>query len=191
MKTEYLLLVPVFFPMLCGAAAAAFRLGRRRRALNVFTVAVTALTLAAVVAVKLLGGSLTLIRISPAVELTLAADGTAGFFSLLGASAWLLASVYACRYMTHEEAPGRFFSLWLVCLGAVLGADLAGNAVSLYLFYELVTLSSFPLVLHDGTPEAVNAGMKYLFYSVAGAFLALFGIAALFAAGGGGAFAPG
>ena len=63
----------------------------------------------------------------------------------------------------------------------LIGLDFSGNLITLYVFYELMTLTSLPLVLHERTREASMAGLKYLFYSVAGAFLALFGI--LFLAG--------
>ena len=52
----------------------------------------------------------------------------------------------------------------------------AGNLITMYLFYELITLVSMPLVLHNGTREAVRAGRKYLFYSLCGAYMALFGL---------------
>ena len=58
----------------------------------------------------------------------------------------------------------------------MIGLDFSSNLVTMYVFYELMTLTSLPLVLHERTKEAVMAGLKYLFYSVAGAFLALFGI---------------
>ena len=54
-----------------------------------------------------------------------------------------------------------------------MGMDLSANLITMYLFFEMITLLSMPLVLHDRTPAAVRAALKYLFYSIAGAFLAL------------------
>ena len=76
-------------------------------------------------------------------------------------------------------------------MGVLIGLDHAGNLITLYLFFELMTLSSLPLVLHTLTHDAVMAGLKYLFYSVAGAFLALFGIFYLYAHGAGLPFCEG
>lgn len=55
-------------------------------------------------------------------------------------------------------------------LAVLLALDYAGSLITFYIFYELVTLASFLLVVHSKTHEAVMAGLKYLFYSVAGAF---------------------
>ena len=62
---------------------------------------------------------------------------------------------------------------------AVLGAALAADLVTLYLFYELTTLLSFPLVLHTQRPKALLGAVKYLYYSVCGGFIALFGVVLL------------
>ncbi len=73
----------------------------------------------------------------------------------------------------------------------LIGLDFSANLVTMYVFYELMTLTSLPLVLHELTKDAVMAGLKYLFYSVAGAFLALFGILFLASISGTLAFTPG
>ena len=85
----------------------------------------------------------------------------------------------------------RYFGFYLIVMGVLIGLDHAGNLITLYLFFELMTLSSLPLVLHTLTHDAVMAGLKYLFYSVAGAFLALFGIFYLYAHGAGLPFCEG
>ena len=69
-------------------------------------------------------------------------------------------------------------------LGVLTALDFSANLVTFYVCYEMMTLTSLPLVLHEMTKEAVMAGLKYLFYSVAGAFLALFGIFYLYGAAG-------
>ena len=76
-------------------------------------------------------------------------------------------------------------------MGVLIALDHAGNLITLYLFFEMMTLTSLPLVLHNLSHEAVMAGLKYLFYSVAGAFMALFGIFYLYAHGAGSVFREG
>lgn len=90
------------------------------------------------------------------------------------------------------KAEKRFDAFLLLSLGALLGVAYAGNLLTLYLFFESLTLLSLPLVLHNRTEEAIRAGKKYLFYSVCGAFLALPCICAVCLwAGKDGSFAPG
>ncbi len=104
------------------------------------------------------------------------ADTLAKFFVALVIVGWTLVTLYACVYMKHEENEMRFFLFMFLSEGAMLGAALSQNLVSMYVFYEMVTLFSTPLVLHSLSKESVAAAKKYLYYSVAGAFLALFGI---------------
>lgn len=117
-------------------------------------------------------------------------DGLGAFFCLLTACAWLLTILYASVYMTHEGAEPRFYAFLFSTEAAVMGAALAADTVTFYLFFEMTTLLSAPLVLHDLTPKAVLGSIKYLYYSIGGAFAALFGIA-LFAVNGSVSFALG
>lgn len=89
---------------------------------------------------------------------------------------WLAAGIYSFLYMEHEGEEKRFFGFYLVVYGVLVAQDFAGNLITLYLFYELMTLTAMPLVMHNGTKEAIMAGLKYLFYSVCGAYLSLFAI---------------
>ena len=78
--------------------------------------------------------------------------------------------------MKHEGEERRFFGFYLVVYGVLVALVFSGNLVTMYLFYEMMTLTSMPLVLHNGSKEAIMAALKYLFYSMCGAYLGLFGI---------------
>ncbi len=114
------------------------------------------------------------------VELAVAPDGIAIFFAAIFLLAWIAVSVYTFRYITHEGNENRFFAFLLLTLGGMLGVAFAENMVTLYLFFETATLFSMPTVLHSQTKESVSAALKYLFYSVAGAFLGLIGVFAVY-----------
>ena len=122
---------------------------------------------------KISTGSFTLVD---QISVGFTADPLAKFFVALVIVGWTLVTLYACVYMKHEENEMRFFLFMFFSEGAMLGAALSENLVSMYVFYEMVTLFSMPLVLHSLSKESVAAAKKYLYYSVAGAFLALFGI---------------
>ncbi|XCP84578.1 proton-conducting transporter membrane subunit [Roseburia hominis] len=89
---------------------------------------------------------------------------------------WVAAGFYSFEYMKHEGEEKRFFGFYLLVYSVLIGLDFSGNLVTMYLFYELLTLTSMPLVLHNGSREAIMAGLKYLFYSMCGAYMGLFGI---------------
>ena len=75
--------------------------------------------------------------------------------------------------MDHEERPNVFFAFHFISFGMMIALSMAGNLVTMYLCFEMVTLSTVPLVLHELSKEAVAAGMKYMFYSIGGALMGL------------------
>lgn len=103
-------------------------------------------------------------------------DNMTRIFAIVTVAAWTLGGIFAFEYMKHEEHEDRYFGFYLIAMGVLICLAHAGNLITMYLFYEMMTLSSLPMVLHSMKHEAIMAGLKYLFYSVAGAFAALFGI---------------
>ncbi|MDO4521960.1 MAG: proton-conducting transporter membrane subunit [Eubacteriales bacterium] len=89
---------------------------------------------------------------------------------------WVMVGMYSFVYMSHEGKEQRFFGYYLIVYGVLIALSFSGNIVTLYLFYELMTLATVPLVLHNGSREAIMAALKYLFYSMCGAYMGLFGI---------------
>lgn len=94
--------------------------------------------------------------------------------------AWLLALIYSVEYMSHSQNEARFYVFLFLSEGMLLGTALSADFVSMYVFYELTSLCSMPLVLHELTHDAVTGAMKYLYYSIGGAFFVLFGIVVLY-----------
>lgn len=105
-------------------------------------------------------------------------DAFGEIFAITASSLWVLVSIYSIGYMRklNEHAQTRyFFSFCFAIMGAV-GVALSANLVTMFIFFEIITISTYPLVIHEQTPEALRAGHKYLAYLMpAGAFL-LFGI---------------
>ena len=85
-------------------------------------------------------------------------------FALVASGLWIVTTVYAIGYMrAHKEVnQTRFFTCFAVAIAATMGVALAGNLLTLFLFYEALTLSTYPLVTHAGTKEARDAGRVYL-----------------------------
>ena len=119
---------------------------------------------------------LVLFSFSRRLDVALGLDGTGRFFLGLIGVMWALGGLYSFEYMEHEEHLDRYYLFYLTTLTALTGLAMSRNAVTFYMFYELMTLLSMPLVLHEMTKEAIAAGIKYFLYSILGASLALLGI---------------
>ena len=87
-------------------------------------------------------------------------------FALLASFLWLVTSIYSIGYLRshHEWHQTSFYCFFAVALGSVMGIAFAGNLFTLFIFYELLTLSTYPLVTHAGDDAARDAGRMYLGY---------------------------
>ena len=103
-------------------------------------------------------------------------DSLGKLFALVVDVVWLIAGFYAFEYMKHEQEEKRFFGFYVMVLGILHALTFSGNMVTFYLFYELMTLLSVPLILHNRSKDAIKGGLKYLFYSLFGAYMVLFGL---------------
>ena len=170
-----LLLIAIFLPLVAGVLLPLLHLPRKAKL--AFVSLVLAVEAALTVALACMDEvSVTLLSITPELVLAFRTDGISRVFSLVASLLFLPVGIYSFKYLTHEEAEDRFLASFLLVLGALVGMDYASNLVSMYVFYELVTLTALPLVLHSRSKESIRAALKYLFYSVAGAFMALLGI---------------
>ena len=103
-------------------------------------------------------------------------DGMSMVFAGLVSALWPFATLYAFEYMTKEEHEKVFFLFYTITYGVTLGIALAANLLTMYFFYELLTLVTVPLVMHTLTREAILASRKYLYYSLGGAAFAFIGM---------------
>lgn len=120
--------------------------------------------------------SFTIIHFTGNLSLTFKLDGMACIFAGLVSTLWPLATLYSFEYMRHEEHKKTFFMFYTVTYGVTLGIAMAGNILTMYFFYELLTLVTVPLVMHTLTREAILASRKYLYYSLGGAAFAFIGV---------------
>src|SRR5690554_1264409 len=113
----------------------------------------------------------------PGVEFVLRADALSMLFAGLSALLWLLTTIYAVGYLEDSPNRSRFFGFFSLCVASTMGIALAGNLFTFFLFYEMLTLSTYPLVVHRGTPKALRAGRNYIIYTLTGGAVLLFAIA--------------
>jgi len=108
----------------------------------------------------------TLFTILPGIKVTFCADGLSMVFALISSFLWILTTSYNIGYMRtlKEHAQTRYYVCFSVAIFGAQGISFAGNIFTLYLFYEIITLFTYPLVAHYQTQEAFEAGKKYLVY---------------------------
>lgn len=123
-------------------------------------------------------------------KLDFTVDSFGLLFALFTTFVWFCSTLYSLDYMKHEHAHDRYHATSLVVLAANLGVVLAGDLVTLYLFFEMLGLVAFLLVIHTETDEAKKASIKYWWMTVIGGFALIAGIFLTYAIGGTGAIMP-
>lgn len=121
-------------------------------------------------------GTFTLANFTGNLSIAFKVDGMSMVFAGLVSALWPFATLYAFEYMTKEEHEKIFFMFYTMTYGVTLGIAFAGNLLTMYFFYELLTLVTVPLVMHTLTREAILASRKYLYYSLGGAAFAFIGL---------------
>ena len=104
----------------------------------------------------------------PNVDIILKADPLALLFATLSAFLWFLTTIYAIGYLENAPDRARFFGFFAWCVCATTGVAFAGNLFTFLIFYEMLTLATYPLVVHRGTKESIRAGRIYLLYTLLG-----------------------
>jgi multicomponent Na+:H+ antiporter subunit D len=176
-----MLIAIVLLPLLTGLLAAVMRKAGRRRllppllALQTVEVALTGYAIAA-------PGEYTtnIWYLTESLTIGMRLDGVASVFALLTVAGWLLTLLYSVEYMKPEHHESRFYAFLFLSESALLATAMSADFVSMYIFYELTSLLSMPLVLHELKRESITGAVKYLYYSIGGAFFVLFGIAVFY-----------
>lgn len=137
--------------------------------------------------------TISLLSMVPGGDLALRVDAFGMVFALTAAVLWLLNSFYAIGYMRSlkEHAQTRFFFCFAVAIAAAVGIAFSENLLTLFVFYETLTIITYPLVVHVETPAAMKAGRKYLAYLLVGGIALLAAVIVTYALTGTTAFVPG
>ena len=101
----------------------------------------------------------TIVEVYKGMALQFRVDAFGMIFALLASSLWIAVSIYSIGYMRSlkEHAQTRFYFCFALALFGAVGVALSGNLITLYMYYEILTICTFPLVAHKETPEAVRA----------------------------------
>ncbi len=148
---------------------------RLRTALNLFGAALKVVLVGVLLVGVRQGGSFAwAFGMGPGIEFALGADANSVLFVTLSSLLWLLTTIYAVGYLEDSPHRSRFFGFFSMCVSATTGLALAANPLTFLAFYELLTVSTLPLLVHRGTRASIRAGKVYLTYTLgAGAVLLL------------------
>ena len=169
-----LMIAAILIPVAAGIVISAVPMEDRTR--KILYMCSVLLTDIAAVFAAMSGGTLRLSELSEGVAIIFRADTLGRCFLAVTILLYTCVLFYSFEYMKMEERIPTFYAFYLISMGALIAECFAGNLVTMYLSFEFLTLTSMPLVLHERTKEAVAAGLKYLFYSVAGAMMGLLAI---------------
>ena len=180
------------------AALAILRSDRRanvREAWTLLAAVALLLTVGSLTAQLRAGGPVqtTLVAMVPGVALRLRVDAFGAVFAMLASVLWLVTSVYSIGYMRglNEHAQTRYFASFAAAVSATIGVAFSANLLTFYLFYELLTFATYPLVAHKEDERALVASRKYLVYTLSAGVALLAAMAVLYAATGTLEFTPG
>ncbi len=132
-----------------------------------------------------------LFRFTGRLSISLKLDAAGSIFAVILAFLWPFATLYSFEYMKHEAHEKVFFMFYTLTYGVTLGIAMAEDIVTMYFFYEMLTMVTLPLVLHTLSREAVLASRTYLYYSLGGAAFAFIGMIFILIYGSTSNFTPG
>ncbi|MBQ4563040.1 MAG: proton-conducting membrane transporter [Lachnospiraceae bacterium] len=171
---EYWILVAILLPVLGSVLISLIPFSKRGHML--FCLEAVVLVTSVIVWVLILGGtteSIHVVRFVHNLSISFKIDGMSMVFAGLISILWPLATLYAFEYMEQEKNEKTFFLFYGMTYGVTLGISFAHDMMTMYFFYELLTLTTVPLVVHALNRESIHAARKYLYYSLGGAAFAL------------------
>jgi multicomponent Na+:H+ antiporter subunit D len=167
MSDQHLLLLAVFTPFAGALAIVLFRHWPNLRETVTLMTAATVCLIVVTVFMRFSSDTLIAIDIAeplPGLAIRFEVEALGMLFALVASILWLVTSIYAIGYMRkhHEKNQTRFYAMFAIAIGSTLGIALAGNLFTLFLWYEMLTISTYPLVAHTGNKKARRGARTYL-----------------------------
>jgi len=180
----FIILFPIIMTPVIMAAG-----GRSEKLRNALALATSAVTFLLVISLYpfIMRGDVvqhTFFEILPNLEISIRLDILSFCLAAVASFIWFLCTVYSLDYMAEEHGGSRYYAVLVFTLGSCLGIFLAGDFFTLFVFFELMSLISYILVVHEETEQALKAGYKYLIMTIIGGLALFFGIIITFEIGG-------
>ena len=175
--SSLILIVPILFPIIGGYLLIPLGI-TNRKIRNGYAMAVVCITsvLCWIALYKVGPVSASLYSFTRGFSIDLRADAPAKMFALMVSLMWPLVMLYAFEYMSASKRTNSFFAFYIMTYGVTLGVAFAANMTTLYMFYEMLSLVTIPLVSYYANHESMYAGRKYAAYTIGGASMAFFAV---------------
>lgn len=175
--TSYLPLWAVVIPII-GAIAINRIPEAQVKVRNLTALLTVAFTFAVITAMLpiITGGAvieLTLVRLVAGLDLFFRVDALGIIFGITSSFLWIFAIIYSTGYMSRQVGQRRYFTFFVISMSATMGVAFSGNLFTMYIFFEYLTLCTYPLVIHSQSEEATRSGVKYIAYCFGGGGLIL------------------
>lgn len=184
--------IVILLPIFCGAFVPVLPF-KNRKQMEVYIE--TAVVLNSVLVIWMLFHRpqevFTMFRLTGNLSISFRLDGLGTVFAAIVSLLWPLASLYAFEYMEHEGHEKVFFMFYTMTYGITLGIALSDDILTMYCFYEMLTLVTLPLIMHTLSRNAILASRTYLYYSLGGAAFAFIGMTFILIYGDNSQFIPG
>jgi len=117
--------------------------------------------------------AITLFKFAEGITFTLKLDAFGMFFALVTSTLWVATNIYAIGYMRglKEHAQTRFFVFFTISIFAAIGVAFSGNLITLFIFYEILSIVTYPLVIHEEDPKSMRSGTEYMIYLMVASML--------------------
>ena len=190
--SENMMVVVVLLPIIFGALIPLLPF-KNRRQMTWYVEGIVLLTSVLVWGILITRpeGSFVLFRFTGNLSVSFRLDGLGTVFAGILSTLWPLAILYSFEYMKHEGHEKFFFMFYVITYGVTLGIALAEDILTMYFFYEMMSLVTLPLIMHTLTREAILASRTYLYYSLGGAAFAFMGMIFILTYGATAVFTPG
>jgi multicomponent Na+:H+ antiporter subunit D len=167
MSVSMSLIAAVFLPLLLSPLILLAGNRPNLRETVTFAIGVTTFLIVLSILPEVMAGgrpAIELLEILPGLALGFRVEPLGMLFGLVASGLWIVTSLYSIGYMRghHETDQTRFFFFFAVAITAAIGVAFAQNLLTLFVFYEVLTLSTYPLVTHARTPEAMRGGRIYM-----------------------------
>ena len=166
-NTQLLILSSIVMPFIGTALNIIFHKWENLRDLLTLIIAIFTFALVIFILVIYNNGQnfdFSLITVVSGLEIAFKVEPLGLLFAVVASGLWIVTHLYAIGYMrgNNEKHRARFFACFSIAIGTVLGLAFSKNLFTLFIFYEILTLSTFPLVAHKETPEAIRGAKTYL-----------------------------
>lgn len=167
MASEQLIILCMLLPLVAAVLIVlADKRPNLREAITLITASIVAV-MVITLAQRVMAGevpALHLFEVIPGINISFAIEPLGMLFALVAGTLWLVTSIYSIGYMRghHEKNQTRFYAAFAIAISSTLAAAFSANLFTLFLCYEILTISTYPLVTHSGTPEAKRSGRVYL-----------------------------